>query len=439
MPTTERPAVADRRISWALLIPLVFFAGQGAFSFQSEGTAVGGFAPGGVVQRSQGVFGYTLAGLSYSIVLWLISTRMKEISSFALRFKAFTALGALCVASALWSQSPLHSAIFGSCYLVGTLFAFYLIARFDPEEIMSLTMRLGVVVSVLGILMVAFFPQYGLTHGEARIGVGWVGIFQNRTGAARCLVFLLSPGLVRGGGGSKAGRIGYVLLLGTMVAMAHAVSAILVLFLFVAFMAAMRVGRRFDRRLFLVAAILGSAGIALAVYIGVEYGAAILEALGRNPTLTGRTEIWRALADSILKRPLLGYGFSAFWQGLKGESARIIYAVHWTFGYAHNGYLDILLQLGIAGLSLFVMTLVQAIRNAWICYRFDRSGRYDWYIGILVIAVFYNLDEATVVWPNDLLSILYIVACCGLAIAAEQCGKLHLEQSASHEKHLSFA
>ena len=95
-------------------------------------------------------------------------------------------------------------------------------------------------------------------------------------------------------------------------------------------------------------------------------------------------------------------------------------AAHWVFGYAHNGILEIWLQLGLVGVALFFLTLFQALRNAWFCLRNRCSPGVEWYIGVIALTVLYNIDESTVLWPIDLLSVLYMVACTGLAIAARQ-------------------
>ena len=105
-------------------------------------------------------------------------------------------------------------------------------------------------------------------------------------------------------------------------------------------------------------------------------------------------------------------------KGLNGESANLILATHWVFGYAHNGMLEILLQLGFVGLVAFLITFVQAARNAWACFRRERSIGVEWYTGILFLTLLYNIDEATVLFPNNLQSIMYVLACCGLALAA---------------------
>jgi exopolysaccharide production protein ExoQ len=399
------------------MLPFLFLVVHGTFSFQS-GTAVGGFSPGGTSTHDPGVFGYAFAGISYLIVAWLIQTKLSSVISLAVHFKMLTLLALLAMSSVVWSQSPPKSLLYGTLYLLSTLFGYYLVIRFKPEEIMAMVSRLGILTAVLSLLVVILLPRFGLTHGDARNGVGWQGLFSDRTGAAKSFVYLVSPLFVSRGKRSVIGWMSSILVMMLMIVMARAVTAIFVLFIYLIFLFVLRISRRVDSRLKMMAIVAGGFLAVLAVIIGIEYGAEVLKAFGRNPTLTGRTAIWRALAISILKRPLLGYGYFAFWQGIKGESGRVIYLTHWTFGYAHNGIIEIFLQLGSTGAVIFFITLFKAIKDAWYCFRNDYSGAYDWYVGLVVITIFYNIDEATVVWPNDLLSVLYVVTCCGLAIGA---------------------
>ena len=89
-------------------------------------------------------------------------------------------------------------------------------------------------------------------------------------------------------------------------------------------------------------------------------------ALGRDATLTGRTEIWRGLLPDVMRKPFLGYGFSGFW-----SSERI--AEH-QIGEAHNGYLDMWLQLGAVGLFFTAMFFLSFARRAQRTLRVD----FDW-------------------------------------------------------------
>ena len=86
--------------------------------------------------------------------------------------------------------------------------------------------------------------------------------------------------------------------------------------------------------------------------------------LGKDLTLTGRTGIWSAVLDSIAKRPLLGYGYQAFWLGLEGESYRIILAVSWVLAQAQNGFLDVMLEMGTVGLAIVLLVFGFAFRDA---------------------------------------------------------------------------
>jgi O-antigen ligase len=277
----------------------------------------------------------------------------------------------------------------------------------------------GFAIAVVGLAMVFLTPQYSVTH-SARDGVAWTGLFTDRTSTGKAMVFLVSPAIIFARKTFKYRHIVYILLLSFLTFMAHAATARVILILYIAVMAAIRLYRTFGRRSSVViAGILAAVG-AVVVSVGVVLSPLLLKTLGRNATLSGRTVIWGFVARSIAKRPLLGYGFYSFWLGMKGESARLIVGTHWTFGYAHNGVLEIWLQLGLVGVVLFFITLFQATRNAWFCLRRGCRPGVLWYIGLIVLTMLYNVDESTVFWPIDLLTIFYLVACSGLAMAVRQ-------------------
>jgi exopolysaccharide production protein ExoQ len=333
--------------------------------------------------------------------------------------KLITLLSLLTIGSALWSQDPLRSAFNGTLYTVETLFAFYLAVKFDAEKMTSIMMMVGGVLGGFGLIMALLFPQLGTLH-SARDGLAWQGLFSDRSAAAKCLVFLLSPALTLHRRSFRYRQVIYIALMSLMIFMAHAMTARVVLLAYVVFMALIRVFTKFGRRSALLVCGGLLLGLVLTACICLPLLPMALQGLGRNATLSGRTGIWAAVLISIAKRPLLGYGFYAFWRGLTGESASLIVRSNWLFGYAHNGVLEICLQMGVMGVAVFFATLFQAIRNAWFCLRNGCPPGVEWYIGVIFLTIIYNVDESTVLWPIELLSILYIVACCGLAMAARQ-------------------
>jgi exopolysaccharide production protein ExoQ len=411
-------------IGWAVLLPLIFFAVHGSFSFEGGGNNVSsnagslsGLASPG---HSPGFIGYVVfPGIAYSVVFWLILKNAGRILALSMQMKMITLLSLLTVCSALWSQDPFRSAYNGTLYIVETLFAFYLVLKFDAERMASMAMMVGAVLAGFGLVMALLFPQFGTLY-NARDGLAWQGLFSDRSAAAKCLVFLLSPALTLHRRPFRYRHALYIALMSLMIFMAHAMTARVVLLGYVIFMALLRVATKFGRRSALLVGGGLLLGLGLIAFVSLPWLPLALQGLGRNATLSGRTGIWSAVLISVAKRPLLGYGFYAFWRGLTGESASLILRSNWVFGYAHNGVLEICLQLGLLGAVVFFATLFQAIRNAWFCVRNGCPPGVEWYAGVIVLTIMYNVDESTVLWPIELLSILYIVACCGLAMAARR-------------------
>lgn len=87
----------------------------------------------------------------------------------------------------------------------------------------------------------------------------------------------------------------------------------------------------------------------------------VLDALGKDPTLTDRTVIWSLLMPYIDASPWIGHGYGGFWQS--PEVVR--FTTRWNdISHAHNGYMDILLEIGRVGLALVALLLLSALRRA---------------------------------------------------------------------------
>jgi O-antigen ligase len=91
----------------------------------------------------------------------------------------------------------------------------------------------------------------------------------------------------------------------------------------------------------------------------------ILDLLAKDKTLSGRTEFWPYVIKEILDKPILGWGFCAFWSPVNPVASQISYMVrgdNWnTFvvANAHNGLLEFLLEIGFAGTTLFLFLFLR--------------------------------------------------------------------------------
>jgi O-antigen ligase len=83
---------------------------------------------------------------------------------------------------------------------------------------------------------------------------------------------------------------------------------------------------------------------------------------GKDLTLSGRVDIWDYVWNDIEKQLLLGYGFATYW--IMGSSRLEIFASYFEgfmVNEAHNGFLEILLQLGVVGFIFFLFPIIAYI------------------------------------------------------------------------------
>jgi O-antigen ligase len=143
----------------------------------------------------------------------------------------------------------------------------------------------------------------------------------------------------------------------------------------------------------------------------------ILGALGKDATLTGRSMVWKLVLIAISRRPLLGYGFDVFWQGLKGPSLEIIAGTGWVVPNAHNGFLQAALDIGYLGLALVLVNLVLATRLA-IAYCHRTPGRQGlWPMAFLLFYVLHASTEATLLTREGVGILLFVILYTALATA----------------------
>ena len=124
-------------------------------------------------------------------------------------------------------------------------------------------------------------------------------------------------------------------------------------------------------------------------------GGALLGMMGKDATLTGRTDIWEYVIPDIYQRPLLGWGYAAFWTADNPAAWKISDILRWWVPQAHNGVLEILLSVGFVGLVFYVFLLGRTWSLSLKCMRTaDRQMGVTCFllcIGIVVVGVSENV------------------------------------------------
>jgi len=115
----------------------------------------------------------------------------------------------------------------------------------------------------------------------------------------------------------------------------------------------------------------------------------IFRMLGRNATLTNRTEIWHVVRDHPVN-PLIGCGYLMYW-----DINRTVQVGQYesTLKTIHNGYLEIYLDAGYLGLAvLFFMLICLGARAAKAYLEDSDSGRL--LLAVFVATLMFNLTES---------------------------------------------
>jgi exopolysaccharide production protein ExoQ len=135
-----------------------------------------------------------------------------------------------------------------------------------------------------------------------------------------------------------------------------------------------------------------------------------------NYTLSGRMFIWNFVHDEIARSPLFGWGYQSFW--LVGSDApSVVEAPGFVRAMpsAHNGYLDITLDTGYVGLTLFVIFIIATLHAVGRVA--DRGPARAWLL--LSLALFIILTNSLEsVWMHGM-DLLWIV----FAIVAAETGR----------------
>lgn len=153
--------------------------------------------------------------------------------------------------------------------------------------------------------------------------------------------------------------------------------------------------------------------LGMIVYNGISVGdrASLIDSLlmGRSEqatTLTGRTPLWEELATFSARRPIIGYGYEAFWS--PDHIAAISKSQQWTMQSAHNAYFEVVLQLGFVGLFLVVAIAITTINLAQKAYERTRDPGYVFIYGVIFFASANSMLESHAVkfkYPSTIILI----------------------------------
>ena len=132
----------------------------------------------------------------------------------------------------------------------------------------------------------------------------------------------------------------------------------------------------------------------------------LVSSAGRDFTLTGRTDLWYDLLNIASRHPIVGVGYGSFWIG---DVSHSLWDTHyWLPTQAHNGYLDVYLELGLLGIAILVPVLlsgIRAITEGFDTYFENSQLR----ITLMIILLLHNMTESSFLRGDHHLWFLFLL------------------------------
>lgn len=306
-------------------------------------------------------------------------------------------------ASIVWSEAPETAFKRWGREIIAVLMACVIASERNPREAFEALLRRSAYILVpLSLVLIKYFPTLGVQYRQMG-GLMWVGAATQKNGLGRlCLIcaFFLVWALVRrwseSTSDSKRQRLldMSVLALAAFLLMgpddqysATAVASACVGFTLYAYMLwRHRAGAVISKALAVMPLTVVFTIGSLQPFLGGSAARKLADELGRDATLTGRTEIWEGLMGDVWSRPLLGSGVESFWTTTNKRLHEIT--------EAHNGYLDVVLSLGFVGLALLFCFLASACLKA----RHEMTQDFHWgclWSCFLVMVAVHNVTESS--------------------------------------------
>jgi exopolysaccharide production protein ExoQ len=323
-----------------------------------------------------------------------------------------------CALSALWSDYPFVSFKRWTKGLGNVTMV--LIVLTDPEPraaLKRLLSRTGFLLIPVSVLLIKYYPAMGRGYSRWTWEPFFTGAATEKNAlGAICLVFGLGAlwRLIEVFRDKTAtNRLGSLAANGIIVgmtlwlfAMSDSATSIACFVLGGALMAILSGSKGPARVHVAVAAMIC---VAVIGYVFQDAYASMVQALGRDTTLTGRTDIWADLFAMDLN-PWFGTGFETFWLGERAEFFWNKYYFHPN--QAHNGYIETYINLGWIGVGLLALMIVSGYRNIAAVFR-SNTGEGTIRLAFFTITLIYSMTEAAFkvmhpVWIVFLLAVMAV-------------------------------
>lgn len=409
--TIPRRYRATARAQSAVLDSSLVLASIAALSLLAGLSKFGLFGMTGEIDKGS-IAGQIIWGATYATAAWRLIVFREGAIALAKRSYPVVAFLVIILASSAWSVDfaiTLKNAI----EMIGTtLVCYYIAVRFTLREFLTILVRYFTVASIVSIVLIFAWPS----HGRSSYGVvGWCGLWSEKNGfGAAMSIAILTYGVsfVLASGKRKWWlAAGFALCAFSLVG-SQSVTATIVLIATVAIVTVIVTSSspQYGMVARLVSIVGGLAALIVVLASGFDASAAF-DTIGKNSTLTGRAEFWPGLLRAISDRPVLGFGYNAFFIASEPINEYIAGLTGWWIpSTAHNSFYQMVLSVGFVGITVYALAVLPAIVTSLVQIVRNHELAAAWPFAIILFSLLGSFTEVYFGIPNTIGSICFTAA-----------------------------
>ncbi len=363
--------------------------------------------------------------LNYILIPLLIIKQWRSFVYVATRDMVLLITVGITVVSVLWSTNPGETLASSRAIVFSTAFGIYLATRYTPKEQLKLCAYLFTTYTLLSLIAAILVPSYGLpyrSHDGGGVALQGIAGHKNQLAAAMAMTTMLFLDISFY---SRKYR-------GTAVFIASVAFAALILSkgkgslaVFIGMLCLLPLYKiaKIEYRLktfFGICAFLIGTAITTITLVNINF--IVVDLLGKDLKFSGRLPLWEYLIRRGMERPILGYGYGAFWNNpaerLGVQLNTWIRAVE-SSGNSHSAYVELFLQLGFLGMALVVLSFLLVLIRVILLLGFTKQIEYFWMLQILLFIAISSYSEVflgLLISYRSLYWVLYVSIACSSAI-----------------------
>jgi len=310
--------------------------------------------------------------------------------------------------SFLWSDFPDYTLADVRDIWMMTSFSLYFAIRFTLKEQIKLIAYTLLIGGFLSIIFAIGLPQVGKHLTGAHAG-SWKGIYGHKNYFGSMMILGILTCLHLPTNNSKILKyLGSGFLFISMIASTSRTSLVL----FGLILVIMFIYRKFrwKGKISVILLDLGILVLGCLFLVLFSYWTEILTGIGRDPTLTSRVPIWGVMLSRLMERPLLGFGRGAFFAPNSPYGVQIgqVIGTGWHPPHGHNGFLDIAIDFGLIGLSLFIITyfttFAKVVKRAYATKKSEEL----WLLAFMFLLSMNNITESLFLYQINIYWVLFL-------------------------------